>query len=452
MAGSDVMTSTGLGPLPETEARHIIIIALGSAGDVHPFAGLGRMLRERGHRVEVFTNPYFEKLIADLELECSPIGTVEQFVEATQDPRLWHPTEGFRLVARWLMIESMRPVYELVTQRFEPGKTIVMAPFSAFGARLAQEKLDAPLVSVHLQPGVIRSVYDAPEFPLPRFLTAWKPLAALVHRAAFAALDRMLIEPALAPGLNSFRAELGLAPVKGILAGWVHSPELVIGLFPDWFGCPQPDWPANLRLTGFPLFDESQTSAPPAELAEFMAAGEAPIVFTAGSAMRQAPEFFRMAVEACVALGRRGVLITKYAEQLPAALPKDIRHFAYIPFSQVLPGAAAFVHHGGIGTTAQALAAGVPQLVTPFNHDQPDNAERIRRLGAGRASWAKGLTTRKLVGHLKILLESSEVAARCRELAGRVDGPRAIGGTCDLIEEFAARRLEPGDSKGHLAS
>jgi UDP:flavonoid glycosyltransferase YjiC (YdhE family) len=423
------------------EARRIVIVALGSAGDVHPFAGLGWALRERGHRVEVLTNPYFENLIADLGLGFTPIGTVEQFVEATQDPRLWHPTEGFRLVARWLMIEHMRRVYELVARRFEPGKTVVLAPFSAFGARLAQEKLGVPLVSVHLQPGVIRSVYDAPEFPLPRLLTAWKPLGGIVHRGAFAALDNMLIEPALGPGLNSFRAELGLAAVKGVLASWVHSPELVIGLFPDWFGCPQPDWPANLKLTGFPLFDESQTSAAPAGLAEFLAAGDAPIVFTAGSAMRQAPEFFRMAAEACATLGRRGVLITKYAEQLPAALPAGVRHFAYIPFSQVLPSAAAFVHHGGIGTTGQALAAGVPQFVTPFNHDQPDNAERVRRIGAGRTAWAKGLTARKMVGHLRSLLASKEIASRCRELAGRIDGPRAIQETCDLVENFAARRL-----------
>jgi UDP:flavonoid glycosyltransferase YjiC (YdhE family) len=340
------------------------------------------------------------------------------------------------------MLEHMPAIYEMVIQRFEPGRTIVVAPFSAFGARLAQEKFGVPLVSVHLQPGLLRSLYDAPEFPLPRALTAWKPLARVLHRVAFALLDRMLIEPALAPGINAFRAQLGLAPVHGILASWVHSPELAIGLFADWFGCPQPDWPANVRLTGFPLFDESATRAIPEELAQFLGAGEPPIVFTAGSAMRLAPEFFRMAVEACEALHRRGALITRYAEQLPSTLPPGVRHFEYIPFSQILPHAAAFVHHGGIGTTAQALAAGVPQFVTPFNHDQPDNAERVRRLGAGCVTWARNLTAPKMIRQLRTLLESKQVAARCAELASRIDGKRAIAETCNLIEEFAARRLQ----------
>jgi UDP:flavonoid glycosyltransferase YjiC (YdhE family) len=159
--------------------------------------------------------------------------------------------------------------------------------------------------------------------------------------------------------------------------------------------------------------------------------------------MRQAPRFFRMAAEACETLGRRGVLITKYAEQLPAELPAGVRHFEYIPFSKVLPSAAAFVHHGGIGTTGQALAAGVPQFVTPFNHDQPDNAERVRRLGAGQTAWAQRLTAHKMVSQLKNLLASKEIAGRCRELAARIDGPSAIRQTCDLVENFAARR--PGN-------
>jgi rhamnosyltransferase subunit B len=162
--------SPASGHLSQSGSLDIILIALGSAGDVHPFAGLGHSLRERGHRVEVFTNPYFEKLIRSLDLDFVPVGTAQQFLEATEDPRLWHPIEGFKFVARWLMLEGMRPIYDLIIQRFEPGtnrapgRKIVVGPFSAFGARLAQEKFGVPLVSVHLQPGLMRSVYDAPEF------------------------------------------------------------------------------------------------------------------------------------------------------------------------------------------------------------------------------------------------------------------------------------------------
>ena len=105
---------------------------------------------------------------------------------------------------------------------------------------------------------------------------------------------------------------------------------------------------------------------------------------TPGSAMRHAQEFFAESVAACQRLGRRGLLLTRFAEQVPTDLPETIRHLEYVPFSRVLPRAAALVHHGGIGTTAQALAAGIPQLVMPLAHDQPDNAARLERLGVGR--------------------------------------------------------------------
>jgi UDP:flavonoid glycosyltransferase YjiC (YdhE family) len=292
-----------------------------------------------------------------------------------------------------------------------------------------------------LQPSLFRSVHDAPSLPLPRFVDGWPRLGPILRRSMFALVDRFLIEPALAPGINAFRSELGLPAVQGILKGWVHSPELVIGLFPDWFGVPQPDWPPNFHLTGFPLFDESGLRELPPELEHFLAEGEPPIIFTAGSAMRHAGDQFRMAAEACRRLGRRGILLTKYAEQLPSPLPPGVRHFDYIPFSQVLPRAAAFVHHGGVGTLAQALAAGVPQLITPFNHDQPDNAVRITRLGAGSMLWAKALSAGKLAAQLERILKSKEMAARCRELAQRIDRGRSVAEACNLIESFAQRRL-----------
>src|SRR5262249_53944037 len=159
-------------------------------------------------------------------------------------------------------------------------------------------------------------------------------------------------------------------PVRGIMSQWWHSPQRVLGLFPPWYGEPQPDWPPQVRLVGFPLYDERGVEELPGGLADFLATGSPPLVFMPGSANAQAQDFFRAPVEACQRLGRRGLLLPRFPEQLPAPLPPTIRHFNFIPFSQVLPQAAALVHHGGIGTSAQALAAGVPQVVMPLAHDQ----------------------------------------------------------------------------------
>src|SRR5690606_30678605 len=116
---------------------------------------------------------------------------------------------------------------------------------------------------------------------------------------------------------------------------------------------------------------------------EFLVAGEPPIVFAPGSANVQATEFFRTAAEVCEQLGRRGVLMTKYPDQLPPDLPRSVRQFGFVPFSKLLPRAAALVHHGGIGTCAQGLAAGLRQVVMPMAYDQLDNGTRLARLGVG---------------------------------------------------------------------
>jgi UDP:flavonoid glycosyltransferase YjiC (YdhE family) len=260
-----------------------------------------------------------------------------------------------------------------------------------------------------------------------------------VKRLVYWLADRLAIDPVAAPATNAVRDELGLPPVRRLLGDWCHSPQRIVGLYPPWFAPPQPDWPPQLVLTGFPLFDERGLSEPPPELADFLAGGDAPVVFTAGSAMRQGHTFFREAAVACGLLKRRGLLLTRYPEQLPATLPDGVRHVSYVPFSQLLPHAAALVHHGGIGTTGQALAAGVPQLLMPMGHDQPDNAARVDRLGVGRSlppRRFKAPTVARLLGEL---LGSAEVAARCREVAGKFDGANPLAETCRLIEGLLPR-------------
>jgi UDP:flavonoid glycosyltransferase YjiC (YdhE family) len=253
-------------------------------------------------------------------------------------------------------------------------------------------------------------------------------------------VDRFLIDRELAAETNAFRAELGLPAVSRFFDRWLHSPQLVIGLFPAWFAPPPPDWPPNVHLTGFPLWDEAEVRQLPGELEKFIQGGEPPVIFTAGSAMAQGKDFFGESVEVCRRSGRRGLLLTQFPEQLPPRLPDGVRHFDYVPFSEVLPRAAAFVHHGGIGTTAQALAAGVRQLVVPLAHDQPDNAVRVRRLGVGDFLLPKAYKAPAVLKRLDRLLGSSEVAAACRRRAGEVVAGAGLEQACDLIEELGARQ------------
>src|SRR5947209_11251198 len=154
--------------------------------------------------------------------------------------------------------------------------------------------------------------------------------------------------------------------------------------------------------------------------------------------MMHARDELAASAEACRLLGRRGLLVTKHPAQLPPTLPPGVIHVDYAPFSELLPRCAALVHHGGIGTTAQALAAGVPQLIVPFAHDQHDNAARVKRLGCGAELASRRYRPTAVAGKVGFLLSDSRIAASCRSVAARFEGQDALEETCDLIEGVGA--------------
>jgi UDP:flavonoid glycosyltransferase YjiC (YdhE family) len=244
-----------------------------------------------------------------------------------------------------------------------------------------------------------------------------------------------VVDPLIAGPINQTRAELGLPPVKRIMGDYWHSPRLTLGLWPDWYAPPQKDWPASLRLTGFPLYDGAGLENTSPGLKEFLEEGSPPLVFTGGSAMRRGQKFFFESAKAAQILGCRAALITQFPDQLPKNLPPGVRHFSYLPFSQIFPHAAVIVHHGGIGTTSQALKSGRPQLIVPFSNDQPDNAARVKKLGAGDFLSPSAYRANKVAARLEGLMADTSLQQRCRNIVSQLD-PSALERTCDLIEQL----------------
>ena len=353
-----------------------------------------------------------------------------------RDPRLWHMTRGFQAVVEHGVIPNLRRLYDIIAANRD-SSTVVAATSLCLGARVAQEKLGIPTATLHLSPAVFRSLVDNGK--LGHFdLGPGRP--RILKRALFWVADTFLVDRMIGPPLNAFRSTLGLAPVRGIFSGYIHSPQLVLGLFPEWFAAPQVDWPRNTHLTGFILHDDDGREALPAGAEEFLGSGPPPLLVTPGSAAMDREKFFRTTVDACRSLGGRAMLVTNHPGQLPDALPEGIRAFSYLPFSRVLQRCSAIAYHGGIGTLSQAVRAGVPHLVVPNAHDQPDNGQRIERLGLGltlspfayREASAKAAITR--------LTTSAEIRARCREFAPRIDSDAALGSACGLIESLAEGR------------
>jgi rhamnosyltransferase subunit B len=413
-----------------------LLVTVGSAGDVHPFIALGLALRARGHRATILTNPFFQSLVERQALGFVPLGTIEDFESALDDPDLWHPRRSFKVVAQRMLVPAIAEIYRAIEAHAD-SNTVVAASGISFGARVAQEKLGIPTATVHLQPAIIRSLIDQGMLGYLR-ISASQPM--WFKRAFFRFVDWAAIDHLLKGPLNKFRATLGLPPVDRVLHRWIHSPQCVIGFFPEWFAAPQSDWPPHTHLVGFPLWDGSGGSVPvPPEAQDFLDSGEPPIVFTPGSAAATMQRFFSTSVEAARRLGVRAMLITNFTEQLPRDLPKDVRAFGYLPFSDVLPRAALLVYHGGIGTLAQTIKGGIPHFVVPCAHDQFDNGWRIEQLGLGRSIPQTRYRASSAVDAIRAILSDGPMKARAREYAAKIDSASALTQACELIEDLGNR-------------
>jgi len=289
---------------------------------------------------------------------------------------------------------------------------LMFAPSICFGARLVREKHGVALITTHLSPLSVHSVHSPPLF-LPRlkwlrWLPYWLKHIFLSGPSPF--------EASAMPAVKEHCERLGVRPPTRLREEWWDSPDGSLALFPEWFAAPQPDWPRDLLQLDFPLEDlATATGGLSPRLKEFLAQGEPPVVFTAGSFNFKASHFFQVAMEAVRQTGCRAVLVCSRLDQVPTDLGDRIFATEYEPFSQLLPNALAFVHRGGIGTLSQGLAAGVPQIVIPEVNDQHDNADRLARLGAGTILSNRRLNVKALTEALKKCLHGFQLKQRATE-------------------------------------
>ncbi|TWT99095.1 MurG-like transferase [Botrimarina colliarenosi] len=419
-------------------AMHFLLTALGSYGDVFPMIGLGASLQARGHAVTLATNPYFADEAAAANLTMVEVGTAEDYVRMTRNRSLWGRTSGLEVVFREAAIGLLEPLYKLVTERAQPGETLVIAHGLDLASRVAAESRGVSVTSLVYAPMALWSNLAPPRLPA-GFASPRAPL--WLHRLQFLVGDWFYVRRVITPPLEAFRASHGLPPLEQGFFDWYYGVAPPLCLFPDWFvspsGATPADWPRGTVTTGFPLGDSAggrDELALAEPLEAFLDAGTPPIVFTPGSAMRYGERFFAAAIDACGRLGRRGVLLTKYPEQLPAALPDTVIAPGFTPLGRLLPRSAGFVHHGGIGSSARGLAAGVPQLIQPMAFDQFDNAWRLRRLGVADELRAERFSGERAAKKLGRLLESSAVAEATRTWKERCDAPAALAAACDELE------------------
>ena len=220
-------------------------------------------------------------------------------------------------------------------------------------------------------------------------------------------------------------------------------------MFSKVLGKPQPDWHSPTLQTGFCFYDgQDDLGKMPEDLTEFLEAGEPPIIFTLGSAaVMDARDFFEESAKAAKILNRRAVLLYGVFNEPPKIMENGKRKtesgkqnqpkivaFDYAPYSQIFPRAACVVHQGGVGTTAQVLRAGVPHLIMPYSHDQPDNAARCERIGAARVISREKYNGDTAANELRLLLGDESYKLNAVETGKIVRAEHGTQMACDAIE------------------
>ncbi len=397
--------------------KRIVFATVGSLGDLHPYIAIGRALLELGHRPVIATTDRYRAAVEAQGIEYAPLRPHEaQFggLEAVA-ARLFDPLRGPAYLIGDMVMPHVRAQYADIAAASAGAHLLVTHPLTLAGP-LVSLKTGLPWVSSVLAPISLMSCEDPP-------LLAASALARTLRRLGprpcrwCIALGALLVRRWERP-LEALRAELGLPrAVHPALLQGQFSPRLNLALFPPLLATAQADWPERTLLPGFPGFDGS-APAPEVQsaLGDFLAAGEPPLVFALGSSVVMvAGDFWDKAIDAATRLGRRAILLT--GGHWRGSLPEGIAAFDYLPYSTVFPHAAAVIHQGGIGTLAQALASGRPQLVVPLAFDQPDNARRAVALGVARSLPILSATPSRLVRELGALLGDTAYAVAAARIA-----------------------------------
>lgn len=420
--------------MPEI-APNYFVITVGTTGDLHPFLRLARALQMLGRKVTFITHSYYENVVHDAGLPFVGIGTDEEFLRVLRNPDIWDPQKGFSALLADYSNVLKQVVDAILSASVQAPQVVIAHPFAVPGAVIARERgFVNSVVAAYLAPSNLQTCHDPltiGALSVPR----WVPMSW--RRALWRFIEKGWIDPVAIAHLNAVRTALGLSKVGSFLSHIAEAPNLSLTLFPSWFAPVVPDWPRPLIEGDFQLFEAAAQQGFSEELSAFLAAGEKPLLFTAGTGNLHAAEFFTCALSATNRLGRRAIFLTRERAQVPSPLPESVLWQPYVPLSALLPCAAALVHHGGIGTTAEALRCGTPQLIAPFAWDQFDNGARIASLGVGTVIPAKKLQPRRLARELQRLCNSDNIRTQCSLLTSRFIPPHDPVTLCREFEQLA---------------
>jgi sterol 3beta-glucosyltransferase len=431
----------------------ILLLSLGTRGDIEPFVALGQRLRLAGHDVAVCASASFEPWVTEhglayvymnndiVDLVNSEAGRrgLEGYGGVLGVPkRLIEASRRFKAIFRKTLAEQWEAA--------QGAEAIIYHPNAVGGYHIAEAL------------GVIGIMAD----PLP----TWVPTSAFPHIVApdlrlggwynrlthrfLAVVPRLLFGSVV----TRWREKTLKLPPRSLFASELvradGRPVPILLCFSRHVVPPPPDWPESVRVTGYWFLDEGLTWHPPTRLLEFLAAGSPPVFVGFGSmAGREPARKARIVLDALAQAGQRGLIVTGWGGLSVPDPPRDVHVAEFIPYDWVLPQVAAVVHHGGAGTTAAGLRAGKPTIICPFVADQPFWGKRVAALGVGPPPIVqRKLTASKLAMAIRQAVTDAPMQRRAAELAARISAEDGVANAVDCVAEYIGAATSQQLSRG----
>lgn len=432
----------GVGEIPRISPNNvmrIVILTGGTRGDVQPYVALGVGLRRAGHQVCVPAPECFRSLISDAGLEFIPSQALDPqaLTRLPEVQALRQKVVGRPITA----LSAIRPIMHIGQRYFanlldaywdaSEGADALVSSIWYFGLDCA-EKRGIPHVYASYQALVTPTRAFPSSLMSPLGLRLDTPLNRLTYYLMY-----LVFWPTFRTTLRNWRRQMGLSPHSiSSYWRWGQAQTTVCGFSPSVLPAPT-DWLPHQHVTGYWFLDEPADWQPPAGLVRFLEGGPAPVCVGFGSMVENDPaRMTRVVLDALALSDQRAVLLSGWGGLDDLALPETVYCLDAIPHGWLFPKVAAVVHHGGAGTTAAALRAGVPSVVIPFFFDQPFWARRVEQLGAGvRCAASSNVTAEQLAAVLDKVTTDTALRQRAAALGEKIRAEDGVGRAVAVIQD-----------------
>lgn len=417
---------------------HITILTLGSQGDVQPYIPLGTALAGAGYDVRLATHANFELIARDHGLEFFPIeGNPREMLETEAGQALMETGPNIVTHVRQLKSMGNALIQQILFSSWKAcqGTDAIIHSTFGFGGFYIAKKLGVPSIAAYIIPFTRTREFPSAIVPQLRLGGFYNWFSHIFFEQLFWQTFRSSVE-------KWIQESLGL-PRPSCMGdfGAIHKQRypIIYGYSPTVLPKP-PDWGDWIHVTGYWFLDRQSNWQPPPDLVDFLQSGPPPVYVGFGSMNNRNPEeVTEIVLKALDRCKQRGILLTGWGGLSKADLPDHVFKIESIPFDWLFPQMAAVVHHGGAGTTAACLRAGIPSIIVPFFADQPFWGERVYRLGAGpRPIPRKQLTAERLAAAIGTVLGNQRMRKQAEAIGERIRAEDGVAKAVDAIRGYLA--------------